>query len=172
MLQALDSTLSILGPALIVSSAGAWIYSMFFKPHNRLGGTRLYAVLLGVTFVGILLITGLSPIMVSQARTEAQAFLSPPNGPHRVFVRSEALDVAQSESLLAVLRSVRSMPAHNSHPDERIPVRVVSGGGVVMNLELGRDSESPLEYWVFQTGYHHTSMNEIGRVVTGYFSSE
>jgi hypothetical protein len=72
--------------------------------------------------------------------------------------------------ILAVLRTFRSSPAHHSHPTHAINIHI-SCGAEPMTLRLARDSDDPIEYWVFFPKYGITSTNEIGRIKTSAFDS-
>ncbi len=77
---------------------------------------------------------------------------------------------ADPKRVLELLRSLRWVSAHHSHPGHAISISVVCPSN---NLDfiLSRDSSNPHEYWVFLPRYRVTSMNEIGRVSTDIFDS-
>ena len=77
---------------------------------------------------------------------------------------------ADPTRLLDLLRSLRSVTAHHSHPSHSISIRIVCSSDH-LDLTLSRDSSDPHEYWVFLPRYRVTSMNEIGRVSTEIFDS-
>jgi len=72
---------------------------------------------------------------------------------------------ARGAELLALLENLSSMPAHESHPGRRFPV-VVRASGETLDLDLGRDSTDPTEYWVYLPENGFTDHNEIGRIRT------
>jgi len=75
-----------------------------------------------------------------------------------------------SKEILTVLRSIRTSPAHHSHPAHAIDIQV-SCGSEPLALRLARDSDDPKEYWVFFPKHGITSTKEIGRIKTSAFDS-
>lgn len=73
----------------------------------------------------------------------------------------------EKNEVLAMLHSMdnRAFQAHHSHPTKHIKVTIESHGKI-LELQLGRDSQLPQEYWVFYPKYGHTRVNEIARVTT------
>ena len=164
MLAALDQLITILAPITLVVFAAAWIYTLVSTiKKNRRG----LIVGMAVGGVFILNIMTLASILTARARHDLIAFLDGKNGPFTAQVAERPDE--DPDSLLAVLRSVRSLSAHHSYATTALAIRVSDPRGRVVNLVLKRDSSRPREYWVFQADYRTTSNNEVGRVVTPLF---
>jgi hypothetical protein len=77
--------------------------------------------------------------------------------------------VQNGDEVLIVLKGLRDLPAHHSHPVKRITVEVSEHGHLL--LWLGRDSDDPREYWVYYPRHLITRNNEIGRIITPLFDA-
>lgn len=77
--------------------------------------------------------------------------------------------VQNGDEVLTVLRDLRDLPAHHSHPVKKIIVEVSDQGHLL--LWLGRDSDNPREYWVYYPKHLITRNNEIGRIITPLFDA-
>ena len=168
MVEALDQFITIREPITLVVFAVCWIYGLVSLIRKK--RPQAFAAMV----VGAVFIASMFPFywwITWRVRNDVHRFLAESNGPFVVFVEGTQAPVARVDSLIDVLRSVRPMPAHHSHPTYRVDIRVIDHTGGVLNLELGRDVDVPREYWVFQPDYATTSNNEVGRIVTPLFDS-
>lgn len=115
----------------------------------------------------ILVAIAVAEIVSSRSRTEVLSFLRDLSGNYKVYVNSKP--ARDPDRVVAALKEVApSAIGHHSHPTKMIRVDI-QGETNSLTLELGRDSGSPQEYWVFNPRYRLTSNNEIGRVTTTAF---
>jgi hypothetical protein len=164
MLESLDRIITILEPIVLVVFFGIWIYCLvnFIRRRNR--HKTIVAMIVGGGIILVMMM--LTSIMTARARHDLLNFLDETNGPFTLSVQGRDVREVQADSLIGLLRAVRPMAAHHSHPTGLVAIRIINLSGRAMNLALGRDSGRRREYWVFQTDYATTSNNELGRVVT------
>jgi hypothetical protein len=117
----------------------------------------------GAVIVG--LIVAASSKSISQFQIQ-QRLGSAPSG---TAILINGHPVQNGQEVLGVLRSLDDLPAHHSHPGRRITIEV--HGKSHFTLWLGRDSDNPREYWVFDPRHLITQNNEIGRIVTPVFDA-
>lgn len=101
------------------------------------------------------------------ARSEALSFIKSLSGNYKVYVNTQP--VGDPDEMISALREITPYWAHHSHPTKRIQVYIQSDERN-LTLELGRDSDTPREYWVFvpeKSGF----TNEIGRITTSAFDA-
>ena len=121
--------------------------------------------------VGFFLISCLTAIIVggvitTYVRREALNFIQSLPENYTVYVNEE--QVRDSHKLISALKGIAPYWAHHSHPTKRIRILIRSDEGD-LRLELGRDSDTPQEYWVFSLEHDVSSNNEIGRITTAAF---
>ena len=83
-------------------------------------------------------------------------------------LRVNGRPVGNPDQVLAILKTLRWIFPHHSHPTRRIDVEV-SDQSQDLLLWVCRDSDNPREYWVFYPKYLITAHNEVGRIVTPFF---
>lgn len=164
MVKTLDTILVVSMPFAVVVCVGLWIYCLV----NFIRKKRRKALIAGGCFFLIISVhMMLATILKSSVRRNLLSFLDEKNEPFTLSVEGRPVDQAQSDSLLSALRSVHpDRDVYHSHPTDRVSIQISNRTGQAIHLALGRDSGLPREYWVFQTDYETTSMNELGRVVT------
>jgi hypothetical protein len=114
-------------------------------------------------FVGAVLLTMfVVSTLTSLSRQDVLEFVND-SRELKVYVNSQP--AANSEEIIAAVKTLQSMAAHHSHPTKRIRIEFHSEKGVV-TIECGRDSANAQEYWVFYPKYSMTSDTEIGRITT------
>ncbi len=119
-------------------------------------------------FIGAVLLTFLAVItMTSQSRQEVQDFIS---NSHDLKVYVNSQPAANSEEIIAAIKTLQPAAAHHTHPTKRFVIELHSEKGVV-TIECRRDSAYAQEYWVFYPKYGMTSDNEIGRITTSALDS-
>ncbi len=113
----------------------------------------------GSIILGILL----STVVSAFAQRDALAFLTALTGPHIVTV--DGRPIMNEGTIVADLKAVHYALGHHSHPTKTLRVSV-DEGGKTLELNLGRDSQEPQEYWVYVTNSRFRAGSEIGRIVT------
>src|SRR5215471_8711187 len=83
-------------------------------------------------------------------------------------LRVNGRPVQNPDQILAMLKTLRGVFPHHSHPTGRIDVEV-SDQSQDLRLWVCRDSDNPQEYWVFYPKYMITAHNEVGRIATPFF---
>ena len=154
-------------PFLLVN----WAKYMKARSENRSGLNPLpakFPVKSVIFFAApILVAIAIAEIMSSRSRLQALGFLRDLAGTYKVYVNSKPAH--DPERVVSALKQVAPAPVgHHSHPTKMIRVDI-QGETDSLTLELGRDSGSPQEYWVFNPRFRVTSNNEIGRVITTVF---
>jgi hypothetical protein len=86
----------------------------------------------------------------------------------RGAVRREVTDAAAAVKILSLLGGVKNVAAHHSHPQDSVEV-LFEFRGESWHYRVGRDSDLPLEFWVFNLNPACTRFGEmeIGRLETG-----
>lgn len=130
---------------------------------------RLAIVTLGMWVGPILGIFAVAQVMVWQVRHDVAVFLD--HVASDAIVEVDGRPRADGPEVVRVLQSLAPLAAHHSHPINRIDVRVESGGRS-LELVLGRDSQVPDEYWVFDPRYSALDQYEVGRVTTKLFDAD
>jgi hypothetical protein len=118
---------------------------------------------------GIAVLVGLLVAATSTSISQFQIQQLLESVPHGASVSIDGHPVQNSDQILNMLRGLRDLPAHHSHPTKRI--RIDINGSKHLILELGRDSDNPQEYWVFYPRHLITRSNEIGRIITPLFDA-
>ena len=116
--------------------------------------------------IPILIAIAIAQFTTSFSRDEVLQFMQNLSGSYTVYVNNQP--ARDPDKVIAAVKKVDTQLAHHSHPTERIRVEIKAAQGDLV-LELGRDSESPQEYWVYYPKYGITSNNEIGRITTPVF---
>jgi hypothetical protein len=153
-------------PFLLVN----WVRYMKARAENRSRFVPLpvkFPVKSTLFFAGpIIIAIAIAEIMATRSRVEAINFLRDLSGNYKVYVNSQPAH--DPDKVVSALKASSSQLAHHSHPTKMIRVDIYSDTGR-LTLDLGRDSGSAQEYWVFYPKYRVTSNNEIGRVTTPVF---
>jgi len=76
--------------------------------------------------------------------------------------------VENPTKVIAELKKIAPLTPHHSHATEKIRIQIMSHNKT-LRIELGRDSSSAQEYWVFYPEYRYTSKNDVGRIITDIF---
>jgi hypothetical protein len=121
----------------------------------------------------VIIVPGILPFMLfsppaSLVYDQANRFIRPANGSYLVRINGQVS--ASPTPIVGALRTIdnSAFQGHHSHPTARIAVRV-ERDGQALDLELGRDSEDPREYWVFYPTLLSTGQNAIARLRTEVF---
>ena len=149
-------------PFLIVN----WAIYMKRRPADRLAALQPPFPTKSVNFFLVSCVTTMiiGGVITTNARREALNFIQSLSGDYTVYINEQ--QVRDSDKLISALKEIEPYWAHHSHPTKRIRVLIRSGERD-LRLELGRDSDNPLEYWVFSS---EVSLdNEIGRITTAAF---
>jgi len=146
-----------------------WVKYVKAQPVNRLIAVRSGFPARSTGFFVISIVTALlaATIMTTFARREALRFIKSLSGNYTVYVNTQP--VGDPGKIVSALSEITPYWQHHSHPTKRIQVYIQSDERN-LSLELGRDSDTPQEYWVFipeQSG----SSNEIGRITTSAFDA-
>ena len=108
-------------------------------------------------------------IATSISRQKVVELLRQPDATQfRVLVNDRP--VTNGSEIVVDLRGISSDWGHHSHPTKRTRLQI-DGASDRLLLELGRDSDRPHEYWVFDPSGAITTENEIGRVTTQLLDS-
>jgi hypothetical protein len=128
------------------------------------------AIIVGLTlFVASIVTTFLlGSVMRKTVRREVVQFLCSSGATWQAKINGQA--VPEPRKIVEALSKTVPMAAHHSHSGEELTV-VLESGTESLTLKVGKDSSYPDEYWVYFPGYHHTSLNEIGKVQTGVFDA-
>ena len=118
--------------------------------------------------IPIMLAIACADMAQSVGRSQALNMLRSASGSTTVLINGELSD--KQKEIIKVLNGINSIWAHHSHPTKRITVEIRNGTNNLV-LQLGRDSGSPQEYWVFYPLYSITAKNEIGRITTSLFDN-
>jgi hypothetical protein len=107
----------------------------------------------------IALLVGAAVLLSHVARDELRSRLN--EGVTGIQV--DGRPAADPERLLSALRQITPHNYHHSHPTvfHRVQLQTSEGS---LELQLGRDSAVPNEYWVFYPGFDQA--NDIGTVLT------
>lgn len=138
------------------------------QPINRLVAVRTGFPIKTVTVFVLSILTAIvaATILTNAARNEALSFLEKVSGTYQVYV--DGREAANPDKIVSALKQTAPTEAHHSHPTKRILVEIRSDQGT-LQLELGRDSDRPQEYWVFFSKHSVMSSSEIGRITTAAF---
>jgi hypothetical protein len=118
---------------------------------------------------GAAVIVGLLVAASSESIAQFQVQRLLDSAPRGAPVSINGQQVQNGDAVLTVLRGLRDLPAHHSHPVKKITVEVSNHGHLL--LWLGRDSDNPREYWVYYPKHLITRNNEIGRIITPLFDA-
>jgi hypothetical protein len=127
----------------------------------------------GLLYMGILFSAApvmlafvISDVLIVKARGQVIDFLNDLDD--RAVVRINDAPIEDPEGIVVELRKIAALKPHHSHSEGRIAV-VLENGVSKLELELGRDSEIPNEYWVYYPKYLTTESNEVGRIISHRF---
>ena len=151
-------------PFLVVN----WVMYLKAQPTNRLVAVRAGFPIKTVAIFVLSILTAIvtATIVTTAVRHEALNFLEGSAANYRVHV--DGREIANPDKMISALKQIAPTEAHHSHPTKRILVEIRSDQGT-LQLELGRDSDRPQEYWVFSTKGLVPSSKEIGRITTAEF---
>jgi hypothetical protein len=147
----------VLDVIFVLGIATAVISVLFFATR-----WTLPKVIFGVAVVAGLIVAATSR-SIAQFQVQQRLESEPADTP--IFVDGHQLQ--NSGEVLTELKRLGDLPAHHSHPTKIITVEVA--GRPHLTLWLGRDSDDPREYWVFDPSHLITRNNEIGRIITPVF---
>jgi hypothetical protein len=161
----LDRTLQIAGPFLIGLALILWaiafgaVAAAFWR---RSWGARRRALFVWPGLGFMIIIGGwvgaagfLSHAAIDEIRPRLYATVTE--------VHVNGMPAADPERLLSALRQIAPHNYHHSHPTVFHRVQLQTSEGP-LELQLGRDSTVPNEYWVFYPGFDQA--NDIGTVLT------
>jgi hypothetical protein len=173
ILEILDATiiilflLGIIGMLFFVFNFSRfWFRSFQFKknPSGVLTGMPYKSILFFV--VPGMLIFVISDVLILQARGQVNSFLG--HLDDQAIVRVNDTVIENPEEIVSELKTMAPLEPHHSHHEGRIAV-MIENGDSKLDLELGRDSQNPNEYWVFYAKYLSTESNEVGRIISDKF---
>jgi hypothetical protein len=110
-----------------------------------------------------LVVVGIIAERVSEDRVREQLFDAISRA---TTVRFEGRTLANSDSVLAVLRTIHYVWAHHTSPADPINLELVTGSKAY-SITIARDSRTLGEYWVFRSGpnrYDNPLGEEAGRI--------
>jgi hypothetical protein len=172
-----ETAAALIDLCAIIAFTGAFVSFAFMavggiQRYSRAGagGTSTvsrFPLRVGVFLCFVAATFALSQILVTHERNRLLGLLIASTNP-QLLINGER--TSAQELMLAALRGVRPTSGHHSHPTKRISVEVRSSAGVIQ-LELGRDSTRPNEYWVLVPAYWVTSTLDVGRVESETLSS-
>jgi hypothetical protein len=113
----------------------------------------------GSIILGILL----STVVSAFAQRHALAFLTALTGPHTVTV--DGRPMVNEGAIISDLKAVHYSIGHHSRPTAMLMVSIQAGAGH-LELNLGRDSDEPQEYWVYAADPKYRAGSDIGRIMT------
>ena len=113
MVKAIDLFITIREPITLVVFLSCWIYALvnLIKKNKR--------HFLAAMVVGAVLLASMFPFyswITWRVRNDIHSFLAEANGPFTVDVDDAQASVTRGDSVIAVLRTLRPVPAHHSHP--------------------------------------------------------
>jgi hypothetical protein len=124
-----------------------------------------YMPLKSMTLFGgsIILCMLISTVVSAIAQRDALTFLASLTGPHSLTVDGRAM--VEEGTIVSDLKAVHYTIGHHSHPTKMLRISIQSEGKA-LELNLGRDSGRPQEYWVYVASDRFRAGNDIGRIVT------
>jgi hypothetical protein len=135
---------------------------------------RLLAKALAVILVTVMPLAlawvGLSLRSQEKDRERIRRWLASHPGTYTVQINER--NATDSMAIVAALKTIKHVPSHHSYPVELFRIEIISASES-LELTLGRDSELPIEYWVFPGRPRiSTEMgNDIGRITTSTLAS-
>ena len=164
----IDQFISVLFVSGLISLPLFFIFSIKYSYLGHIKYRGVLRISTGVFVISILGIFLLSEILSYYSYQVTMDFLADIGEGYEITVDGVKED--DGAKILSILQSMDNSPfqAHHSHPTKRIKFAIKSHGES-LELELGKDSERPNEYWVFYPKYKHTRANEISRVRTSIF---
>ena len=160
--------LSIIGLGFFVVNWARYMKARIVHAFSKDSAQARFPIKSMAGFIGATLLTILVAFNVtSVSRSEMLDFIDNAKT-LKAYVNNQP--AANSDEIVAALKTVQSVAAHHSHPTKRITIELHSDTGVV-TIECGRDSAYPQEYWIFYPKYDLTSSNEIGRITTSALDS-
>jgi hypothetical protein len=105
----------------------------------------------------------LSTVVSAFAQRDVLAFLTALTGPHNVTVDGRAM--MNEGTIISDLKAVHYTIGHHSHPTAMLQLSIKADTGH-LELNLGRDSGEPQEYWVYVADPKYKAGSDIGRIVT------
>jgi hypothetical protein len=136
------------------------------SPGLRASRTPIKSILFFVTPIATAMV--LAEIIAIHARSDTLRILGGLSSTPTLVI--DGHDVKSPERILSALKEMQVRLGHHSHPTTRIAI-VVRTNDEDLSLILGRDSENPIEYWIYYPKYGVTSDNEIGRIFTDALQS-
>ena len=89
-------------------------------------------------------------------------------------VKIDGREVAEPTEIVSALKTIAHVPAHHSSPAQPLLFKV-EAHSESLELFVGRDSQQPMEYWVFVPDKGNRAPRElgkeIGRITTAGFTS-
>ncbi|MCO4292014.1 hypothetical protein NF867_03950 [Solitalea sp. MAHUQ-68] len=135
------------------------VYVRWFKEEKFTKLTAVGAILLIQAFVTFIIASIADSNRQDLALRDLKQFLKQDS--LVVKINNESLDSLSTTKILNVIRSIKIIDAHHSHPIDTTYLQIITPRDTVY-LTIGKDSERPNEYWVFWTKYFKES--EIGRI--------
>lgn len=160
----ISSVLLVIALLITIPVGLAWKLS---KPENtelKWIAITCFSITFGLGF----LLFSLNITLKSLARTEVEKIIQSIPDHSLTTVNGKLVN---SSEILAELRKIKWVAAHNSHPTERFVV-LIHDINLVFEIWLERDSARNSEFWVFYPKYRHTRLNSFARIKTDYFETK
>lgn len=121
-------------------------------------------------FVAVGAFVAATDLQSGRARAEIRRFLREAGSDVELLVDGNHLPGPASAVILGRLRDLGTLPPHHSHPMRRFSVLLIDGERT-LELDMGRDSRRPDEYWVYFPRDWMTDHNAVGRIRTNALDS-
>jgi len=137
-----------------------WQYG---NPDNPKKYLKRGGVLFGQVFLTWIIGFGVLWLIQSRAKDELRSIIA--NEQVNLSIDGEHLDNRKKVEITQILKTLKSISAHHSHPTKEIIIEL-EYNNQKSKIYLNKDSERENEYWVFWDKYRITESNEIGRITS------
>lgn len=163
----LDATIHFLQPCISVIMLGFWaIAALSLYRTRKVKSWRRITPGVAVGCIGFVGIIGGEFAIAAVIRSAALEEISPFLAGDIKSVTANGSVVSQKDDLVRALRDMHAIPGHHSHPTMNFQISLNTSAGQ-LQLDLGKDSKNPHEYWVYYREYNSTETNEVARIFTG-----
>lgn len=168
--------------SIIDSFASYWYYFMFVSfglgmiglgflfnwqygnPENPTKQLKIGGILIGQLLLTWIIGFGSFSLVETRAKNELINILT--NEHVNLTIIGKQLTQKDELELLNILKTIKHIPAHHSHPTEELIIQLKFDNHM-SNIYLNMDSERKDEYWVYWDKYTVSNSNEIGRIKNG-----
>jgi hypothetical protein len=165
-LHFLDTAINRIQPAIVAAAFGCWVIAAVAMLRVVLKrSTRRYSPVSVVAIICFAGIIGVEFAIGSVFRSAALDEIRPVLAGNIQSVTVNGNAAGRADDLVNAIRNMHSVMGHHSHPTENFQVRLTTSSGQV-ELDLGRDSDDPHEYWAYYPGFKSTNNNSVAHVFT------